>query len=262
MIRGMLFSRYYFLTLSCFLLILLDSHPADAVPEGQLEFIDTIPDFTQTDITGWHHGYGFEYCGPAAAANSLFWLNGNEGSIEQLVKRLASSRYMNTDIRKGSSAIDFLRGIDVMAREMFGDYSSLEYQGWRPISGQFSSGKKIPDTDDLENGITANSAVWLNVGWYRYNWHADVYYRVGGHWVTLVGYDGDTLVLHDPSPRAGTAFANEFVQTDKLASGMLVGQSTGLPVPARGYIRLGTGMHIKRNADTAIVDGAVILHKL
>jgi hypothetical protein len=240
--------------------MLAEAHRADAHQDTQTEFINAIPDFTQTDIAGARHGNGYEYCGPAAVANSLFWLNGNKGDIERLVIKLASKRYMHTDVRQGTHTANILHGVDVMARDMFGGYRRLVYQGWRPHARRFSSGKRIPDYDDLVSNISDHSAVWLNVGWYRYDERDDVYHRVGGHWVTLVGYDKDTFVLHDPSPRAGNSFANEFVQTSLINSGMMVGDSTGLPVPARGYIRLGEGMHIKRNADTAIVDGAVIFN--
>jgi hypothetical protein len=234
---------------------------ASAASSAQLAFINSIPDFTQTDITEPELGYGSEFCGPVAAANSLYWLNGNHGDVKQLAVELGSPQYMNIDIDYGTTIEDFLHGIDVIARNMFGGYRRLEYQGFSPVARRYTSGKRVPNYQDLVDAITPESTVWIGVGWYRYDPRANVYHHVGGHWVTLVGYDRDTLVLHDPSPRAGEHFSNEFVKTSIINSGKLSGDATGLPVSARGYIRLGDGMHIKWIADTAIIDGAVIFYR-
>ena len=67
----------------------------------------------------------------------------------------------------------------------------------------------------------------------------------------------NVLIVHDPAPRAGQSFANEYVQTSMIRSGMLEGKLAGLPRLAKGYLRLGNGMHIKSGADVAIVDGAI-----
>jgi len=234
---------------------------APAAPGPQLRFINSIPGLTQTDIHDPVRGHGYNYCAPAVVANSIAWLTGNNSDVEQLARELASPRYMNTDTYRGTTLYGLLHGIDRIARELFGGYRHLEYQGRDTNYGHFSSGRRVPDWQTVLNAVTDNSAVWLSVGWYRYDRRNNLYHYVGAHWVTLVGYDGNTLVLHDPSPRAGQDFANEFVKTEPLQSGMLVGNGSGLPLPARGYLRLGEGMHIKRIADTAIADGAVIFYR-
>jgi hypothetical protein len=244
-----------------FLLFLLAILPSLLLAAGSTAYIYEIPDFTQSRITGSQHGHGSEYCAPVAVSNSLMWMTNFSGEQADLVKLLASGRYMNTDIWKGTTTSNLLRGVDAIARDLFGGYRSLEYQGWKNHPVQFSTGTKVPDIYWITDGIGKDSTVWLNVGWYQYDWQNDIYHRVGGHWVTLVGYDTGLLIIHDPAPRAGRSFANEYVYTSMLGSGILAGRLSGLPRQARGYLLLGKGMHLKDIADLAIVDGAVRFRK-
>jgi len=239
------------------LLLLLAIIPSHSLADGNTAYINEIPDFTQSRITGWQHGHGSEYCAPVAVSNSLTWMTNYRREQADLSKLLASSKYMNTDVWKGTRTTDFLTGVHAIAMDLFGGYSSLEYQGWKKHPVQYSTGTGVPDIRWITDGIGKDSAVWLNVGWYQYDWQNDIYHRVGGHWVTLVGYDTSILVIHDPAPRAGQSFANEYVHTSRIGSGTLAGIIPGLPRPARGYLLLGEGMHVKKVADVAIVDGAV-----
>jgi hypothetical protein len=239
------------------LLLLPVMLPSLLVAAGNTAYINEIPDFTQSRITGWQYGHGSEYCAPVAVSNSLMWMTDLSSEQADLAKLLASGRYMNTDIWKGTTTTKLLRGVDAIARDLLGGYVSLEYQGWKKHPVQFSTGTKVPDIHWITDGISKDSAVWLNVGWYQYDRVNDIYHRVGGHWVTLVGYDDSILIIHDPAPRAGQSFANEHVYTARIGSGILTGRLSGLPRPARGYLLLGKGMHLKSIADVAIVDGAV-----
>jgi hypothetical protein len=240
-----------------FLLYAISIIPFPLMAASNTAFINAIPDFTQSRITGWQHGHGSEYCAPVAVSNSLIWMTNLKGDQADLAKLLASSRYMNTDVWRGTTTNDLLRGVDAIARYLFGGYRSLEYQGWKTHPIQYSTGTRVPDFRWITDSISKDSAVWLNVGWYQYDWLNDIYYRVGGHWVTLVGYDASILILHDPAPRAGESFANEYVHTSRIGSGTLAGTISGLPRSAIGYLLLGEGMHVKKVADVAIVDGAV-----
>ena len=239
------------------LLLLLAYLPSPLLAAGNTAYINEIPDFTQSRITGWQYRHGSEYCAPVAVSNSLMWMTDLSSEQADLAKLLASGRYMNTDIWKGTTTTKLLRGVDAIARDLLGGYVSLEYQGWKKHPVQFSTGTKVPDIHWITDGISKDSAVWLNVGWYQYDRVNDIYHRVGGHWVTLVGYDDSILIIHDPAPRAGQSFANEHVYTARIGSGILTGRLSGLPRPARGYLLLGKGMHLKSIADVAIVDGAV-----
>lgn len=225
------------------------------------EFIDAIPDFTQSRIAEPAYAYGAELCAPVAVSNSLSWMTNTRSRQDEMVKLLASRDYMNTNIHRGTSTRNLLGGVHAIAMDLFGGYNSLEYQGWKKHPARFSTGVKIPDIDWITGGIARDSAVWLNVGWYRYDRRHNVYHRVGGHWVTLAGYDGDVLIIHDPAPRAGLSFANEYVHISRIENGYLADRKSRLFRPATGYPLLGQGMHVKSIADVAIIDGAVRFRK-
>ncbi|MEO0924657.1 MAG: hypothetical protein AAFY63_02155 [Cyanobacteria bacterium J06643_13] len=222
-------------------------------------FANQIPDFTQTEFKGSQNGNGQQFCAPVAISNSIMWLAGMEKGQVELIERLASANYMNTSLKNGTGTTGVLKGVDKIARELFGSYKRLEYQGWRKHPQRYLAKSRVPRLDWIKNGISDKSSVWLNVGWYQYDSLSDRYKRIGGHWVTVVGHKRDTLIIHDPSPRAGQTFSNEHVAVNKLSSGTLTGKKTGLPISAEGFFSLGKGMHLKSNADYAIIDGAVIL---
>ena len=225
---------------------------------GNSAYINEIPDFTQTDVRGKNSGNGQQYCAPVAVSNSLMWLGQKKIDQLRLIEKLASSDYMNTSLKNGTGTTGVLNGVNKIAAELFGGYSELEYQGWRKHPGQYSRGVKVPELDWLSRGISGKSAVWLNVGWYKFDRDKNEYRRIGGHWVTLVAVENDMFIIHDPAPRAGQSFANEYVRISRIRDGTLVGNKSGLPAPAKGYFILGRGMHTKSSADVAIVDGAVL----
>ena len=107
---------------------------------GHSELINQIPDLTQSRITGWQYGYGSEFCAPVAVSNSLSWMTDRLHDQIELTKLLASSRYMNTDVWRGTRTTDVLNGVHAFVIDVFGGYSSLEYQGWKKHPAQYSSG--------------------------------------------------------------------------------------------------------------------------
>lgn len=232
-------------------------YPVTALAD--LVYINQIADFTQTDVTFAGSGNGQQFCAPVAVSNSLVWLSGNELEQVELISTLATRDYMNTSLNNGTGTTGVLRGVDKISKELFGGYAVLEYQGWRKHPSQYSTGIKRPDVTRLKSTVSNRSAAWLNVGWYRYDKKRNEYRRLGGHWVTLVGSDTDHLVLHDPAPRAGKSFSNEFVEFRIIEDGRLVGNKVGLPVQAKGFLILEKGFHIKKGADYAILDGVVFL---
>ncbi|MPY26585.1 hypothetical protein [Shewanella sp. YLB-07] len=166
---------------------------------------------------------------------------------------------MNTHLKNGTGTSGFLKGIDKISRELFGHYSKLEYQGWRKHPPSFSTGVTIPRLEWIKDSIGRESAVWLNIGWYKYDKDSMSYIRKGGHWVTVVGYNHGKLIIHDPAPRAGQDFSNEYVSVHHLVKGRLIGKKSGLPTSAVGYLSLGEGMHIKGSVGFSVVDGVVRL---
>lgn len=223
-------------------------------------FIHDIPDFTQTDIAAKKAGGGWQYCAPVAVSNSLSWMSGNVGGQRGLIEKLASPGYMSTSLKNGTSPSGVIRGVDRIATELFGGYRILEYQGWRPHPVGFSKGVAIPEIKRILHGASHVSATWLNVGWYQKISGGD-FLRKGGHWVTVVGSNNTQLILHDPAPRAGTIFSNEFVNYSVLDSGRLIGKKRGMPVSVKGYISLEEGFHIKSGADLAIIDGVIFFER-
>jgi hypothetical protein len=220
-------------------------------------FINEIPDFTQTDIRGKNTGNGKQYCAPVAVSNSLVWLNNSKSRQVDLIHKLASKPYMNTNILNGTGASGVLRGVAKISKELFGGYEELEYAGWRQHPKQFSKDVKVPDINKIKKYLSKKSAVWINVGWYKYDKKKDEYERIGGHWVTLVGAKDDQLILHDPGSRSGKEFSNEFAKYTIINKGKLTGKKTGLPISAKDYISLGEGMPRKSSADFTIIDGVI-----
>lgn len=228
---------------------------------GESIYFSDIPDFTQTDVKGAGFGNGQQFCAPAAVSNSLAWLGRDSGSQKSLVTLLASADYMNTDLKIGTGTNELLRGVHKYVNEELGGYRTLTYQGWRRHPTDYSTGIEIPELSFISRGVSERSAAWVNVGWYKVNAATKSYERVGGHWVTLVGYDlaAKQLVFHDPAPRAGYTKQSEHVSFRTLTGGRLTGKKNGLPTSAVGRLQLGQGMHLNGRADAAIIDGVVLL---
>jgi len=250
-----------------------------AQPAYYTEKIDSIPDLTQTDKRANFPGGGTQYCCLVAVANSLMWLDSNgfpdliQNSGDpfrdevKLVKLLGSKAYIDTSLVNGTGATKLMRGIKKYVQHRGYEIEQIEYQGWRKHPEEMKTRFAVPRLSWIKQGILGNGAIWLNVGWYKYNPSKDEYKRIAGHWVTLIGYGKDEngkvnptiLILHDPSPRTGITFSNEYAIASRIPGGTLVGEWTGLPRSAVGYYKLVGGMHIKKEADVAIIDGAITL---
>jgi hypothetical protein len=225
------------------------------------KFYNDVPDLLQTIELANFPDDGRQHCGPVAVSNSLVWLEGKNDQEHQIsvVHKLSSSGYMNTNTMKGTGATGLIRGVDRYVKEVFGGYKELKYSGWGNAPKEYRSTLKQPTIDYMRSALNQNGAAWLNVGWYKYDQQNEVFSRIGGHWVTLVGYEAGELVIHDPAPQAGVGFSNEFVSYSIIKTGTLTGNKHGLPQSAKGYYKLGKGMHIPKRADLAVIDGVVVL---
>ncbi len=242
------------------------------------DWIDSIPDITQTDPKALFPFGGVHYCGPCAISNSLVWLgeNGYEKLLPEkrgdqlhiqaeLTKIIASEKYMDTTLQRGTSPRGILQGVSKYLHDCGYEYSELSYEGWREVPNQFNTGVKKPRLDWIESGLKENSAVWLNVGWYMFSPETREYTRVGGHWVTLAGFGVDKngkensniLIIHDPGARSGYKFSNDFARAARIRSGKLVGGG-GRTQDASGFFKL-LGMKFHPDIDAAILDGAIRL---
>lgn len=262
--------------LSTVLIVLtsLTATKADSPSVGKfdLSLIEQIPDLVQTDPKGKFERGGKSYCGPVAASNSLVWLKaGSDGKFTdtekqyEVVNRLASPEYMKTDPVKGVGANGMIRGIRRFVEEDIGDKNyKLAYQGWRSTPEGHFNGVREPELEWIRSSVGRGKSAWLNVGWYRHHEEKDEYERVGGHWVTIVGYGADEegklsdriIVVHDPSPRCGE-HPHEYVILTPIKKGTLTGKKGETFRSSVGLFLMGGGMHIKSIADVAILDGVI-----
>jgi hypothetical protein len=74
----------------------------------------------------------------------------------------------------------------------------------------------------------------------------------------VVGYNGDDLLIHDPSPRAGAGFSTQRISLETIEEGRLTGRQANLPRSAKGYFIVGGEMKVSKNV-TCILDGAVVM---
>jgi len=228
-----------------------------------------IPDFLQTDPEAGFAKAGSQFCAPTAVSNALMWLadNGYEdlrptGSAKKaqiaMIKTLSGPGYMKTNPSMGTDVSQVLAGVETYVSEAGYTLAELSYAGWRPAPEDSVAGE-YPDLDAIKTAIADDqSAVWLNVGWYKYDEDSGDYRRTGGHWVTVVGYDHDDLLIHDPAPGAGRGFRTQTISLEELTEGRLIGNQRGLPRSAEGYYEVGGEMAVP-NGTTCILDGAVVL---
>lgn len=242
------------------------------------ERLNAIPDLVQTDPNaGFPYG-GVHYCGPCAISNSLVWLGENgyekllpraEGRLGiqvELTNMLASRKYMDTTLEWGTSPAAVLQGIAKYLKDCGYEYRQLSYQGWRRVPNRFNTGVRTPQPEWIKSGLQGDSAVWLNVGWYKFSREKKRYTRVGGHWVTLVGFgvdengqeDPNIVIIHDPGANTPDCrFSNDYVRLRDIDGGTLIGGS-GLTHSAAGFHRMAGGMRVQGKV-VAVLDGAIRL---
>ncbi len=220
-----------------------------------------LPDINQLDAGD----NGEIACGPAAAANYIFWLASNgrsslaapEFGPEPVLSEL--KRMMGTQGR-GTSAMQFSTGLESFFRAKGLPVSQLDCAGWR--SGCTGSS---PELGNLKAILKRGGGVFLNFGWYRSSGAISEYKRTGGHWVCLVGYgvdcngrdDPSVLVVHDPSPRCGSMPNNEFLQMKKFDDANLLVSDNKPAVDGSGYYFVDSGWRMPARTDVAILDAAI-----
>lgn len=247
--------------------LFLVSTPAAAQRHEHRAKAAGTPDFLQTDREAGFAKSGSQFCAPTAVSNSLMWLAANgyddlrpsgANKRAQIAMIRSLSKAMNTSPSLGTDAAQLLSGVEDYVTEAGYGIAELSYEGWRPVPSDYEAGE-LPDLDDIRNAIAdEQSAVWLNVGWYTWDEDEEAYVRKGGHWVTVVGYKGDDLLIHDPSPAAGSGFRTQRISLEELTEGDLTGPQTNLPRPAAGYYEVGREMAVAAGY-TCILDGAVFL---
>lgn len=220
--------------------------------------LQTIPDLSQRHQEAGFPDDGRKYCAPVAVSNSLSTALGGMADSQQieLARRLGSTDYMATS-NKGTSPSQLLKGVDqYLSQQTFPSYSAnrLEYHGQRSVPRKYNpSLDQAAELPWLINGIKQEKHIWLNIGWYKHQANGKQK-RIGGHWVTLVGYEklgslkdgqGEYLIVNDPAT-AGTK-KNEQLKVK-------VAKLNGL----EGYQLLNQASKPK-DADIAWIEGAIQL---
>ena len=239
----------------------------EPLPKAYREKVDATPDFCQTDQRyGKFPGNGDELCAPVALSNSLIWLNRNgfpnlvpkekstKSEQADLIRLLCSDDYLGTDLREGTPPKRVIAGLELFLKSR-GYECKFEQMGWRSSVHRIG---KVPDETWILRSCMGSSNLLINVGWYKSE--NNTYRRLGGHWITLVGYktDGDkrVLLIHDPSSRSGNDKKTEACHIVPVAENHSLIPQTGSPIGAKGYFQL-KGINLKSGADTAIIDGAI-----
>ncbi|NQT13871.1 MAG: hypothetical protein HQ582_14045 [Planctomycetes bacterium] len=248
-----------------------DAPPTFLAPADCIENVDLTPDLCQTDEAFRALPYRGSYsCGPTAFANVLIAMDrrGYENLVlgdvrskddqRALLLKLGARPYLETS-KYGIGPIAAMRGIRRFVSER-GYQAKLEWQGWRH-GGEFAAGRFV-DPGWLREGVGGDSSVVLNVGWYDYDPAADLYSRVGGHYMTLVGFrpEGDrfTYLIHDPASRSGPDKVTHEARLASIPTGRLAPWKQYGQREARGHFLI-EGIVLKRAVDAAILDGAIRL---
>ena len=253
------------------------------MPHKSVDLSSDIPDLCQTDPAGKFPDKGGDFCGPVSVSNSLMYLAkssfpklqptaaSERESQFKIIHRLASKEFMDTVEKDGTSPPRLMTGVQKFIEEAGYKVARLEQQGWKESTKQFPRKAEIPSVEWMKEGLAAKGgAVWLNVGWYKVNAATNEYQRLGGHWVTLVGYgrtrngadDELMLLIHDPAPRTGMKPLTQRVKLAPLNKGSLqrnVSQGEVRRRDAKGFYEMKGEMKLKSGADTAILDAAVVL---
>jgi hypothetical protein len=240
-----------------------------ATPDYCTDKLDLTPDLPQCDPEAGFWQDGELFCGPVAVSNSLMWLakTGTEKKSQVAMVKILASRDMMNTTENGTIANGVLRGVKNYVTKAGYLCNRLDYRGWRKLYGPYKSSGDIPDMKWMQD-ITSNpaGALWFNIGFYKHNKDSSTYERLGGHWVTVVGYgmdakgkrDPSVLIIHDPSPRSGQKLSHDYCHIAKIEDGgTLMGDSDGLPRSANGCYMFKDGLHVWKTSDCAIIDCAV-----
>ena len=246
-----------------------DAAPVPSLPEQYTDKVQSMPDLCQTDEAFASLPYRGKYwCCPTALANALVAMDqrGYENLLASdvtckedqlaLLSELGGMQYLRTG-KSGTGPLAAMHGLRQFVNSR-GYQIRIQWQGWRR-GGEFARADLV-DRRWIAEGVLGDSNVVLNVGWYKHEPDQDLYSRIGGHYVTLVGYRndaGDTLYLvHDPSSRSGPGKVTHEVRLIPIDSGRLAPWKRYDGRSAVGYFLL-EGVAVKRSADVAILDGAI-----
>ena len=248
------------------------------LPDFYTKKVAGFPDLTQKLNRFGHQVDDGYYCAPVSASNGIIWLSQNgfpnlakgyQGAQNQqahFAVILGGKRYMNTRKAIGGTGVNaFMRGLYRYVLDCGYKPTYFKYQGWRKHPRAFSTQKRVPQLNWMKQGVVGKSIECLNVGFYNFDSKARLYRRVGGHWVSLVGYginnkgvkDPGILLVHDPAARDGMTKKTDYVKIQKIMNCSMKPKK-GNAFSAKGYHMILSGLKIRKKR-IGIIDGAVVL---
>ena len=230
---------------------------------NQPDKIKETPDFCQADTKyGTLPKSGASHCAPVAVSNLLIYLNKNgfykftnsknptEENQFKLIKELGN--YMKTDVISGTKPKNVVIGLEHFVRDK-GYNIQVETMGWRSKKNRIG---KIPNLKWIKKSSIDNSNVILNIGWYKYNKSSNTYFRTNGHYISVVGFDNNFLLVHDPAKRDGLSKKTLKCSLSGLKQNSVLELKSGKKTSSKGYYKLNC-LQIKKGNDLAIIDGAI-----
>jgi len=241
--------------------------------------MDQFPDFSQTDPALGLPGGGAYYCVPVATANALVWYAKERGytdllpvkgtslteKVSMVARQLGESRYMSTAPKGGTSPVKFMKGLATYISDA-GYSSKITYHGrWQMPKeyGRIEVG--APDIYSIQNKFSSGSAVFLSIGYYKEGNRPGELKRIGGHFVTVVGFgvdkngnvDRDMVVLHDPGDQASPDVKKRYLRLEKLQGNRFI-NSRGDESDAREHLKITEGMALRRGI-VGVIDAVIAL---
>ena len=240
--------------------------------------MDQFPDFSQTDPALKLPGGGEYYCVPVATANALVWYAKERGysdllpvrgvsmteKVAAVARQLGEKKYMSTAPKGGTSHVRFMKGLSSYIKDA-GYSSKIYYRGrWRMPKqyGRIKVG--APSIDDIQDKFSSGSAVFLSIGYYKQGSHSGELKRIGGHFVTVVGFgvdkngsvDREMVVLHDPGDRS-SAVTKRYFRLEEIRHGTFVSRN-GSESDASEHLKVVEGFPL-RDGLVAVVDAVIAL---
>ncbi|HHI81600.1 MAG TPA: hypothetical protein ENJ99_00445 [Rhizobiales bacterium] len=182
-----------------------------------------------------------------------------------VARKLGSSRYMSTAPKGGTSHSRFLQGLSRFVSDA-GYASKITYWGrWQMPSKYGRINITAPDIYAIQDSFSSGSAVFLSIGFYKQGSRVNEWQRIGGHFVTVVGYgvdengnvDRDMVILHDPDDGRTGKVQKRFLRLEEMRNGTFIDRR-GNEADASGHMKVTGGMRLKEGY-MAVVDAVVAL---
>lgn len=203
------------------------------------------------------------YCAPAACANAVIMLDGNNNyKQDKLVEDLA--QLFKTD-KNGTTSDNLCKGIEKYYSAK-GENVNIEYTGFRDVDKKYKV-SSMPDLRKIQDAITSKKAVILNLGIYKKS--GETYKRQYGHFVNAVGsgsngisMDSSYLAVTDPYNKIN---GKHYIKLEKINKGNLIhnldDNELALTSNAEGFYEISPKFNYFEPDETAVLNGVIVISK-